>query len=71
MKKKKGKTMGKITECQFNRNERSGIIAFPNNLCGGNALDRGFVVLRNGLGSDKSIFKNMLNPNSGHFYQLH
>lgn len=67
----KMKKKGKITECQFNGNENSGIIAFLNNLCGGNALDSGFVAIRDGLGSEKSYFKNMLSPdpNSGCYNQ--
>lgn len=61
----KKKVKGKITECQFNGNEQSGIFAFINQLCGGDAVNNGLITVRDGLGTDKNTIKNLLYTNSG------
>lgn len=63
--KKKSRNKGKVTECQFNGNERTGIIAYLNQLCGDDDLGSGIFKMSDGLGSGKDILKLLLIPDRG------
>ena len=59
---KSNKSIGRILNV-----EQSEIVAFLDKLSGGSSLDNGNLILKDGLGSDKSEFKGMINRNDGHY----
>lgn len=65
--KNKAKVKGKVIECQFNGNEKAGLVAYFNSQYGGDALGKGIFKMRDGLGSGEDKFKKLLDPNSDHY----